>query len=346
MSSGCVVQGDKTLIEDVLWGDNIESLCLKSWLRLCLAVYWCGGIGWSSVLELRLCIDVEGLSELGAGAEAVHWCGGIEWALCWSWGCVLMWRDWVSSVLELRFCLALYWWGWIGWTLCWGWGCAWLCIDVEGLGELCAGVEVVPGCVLMWRDWVSSVLGLRLCLAVYWCRGIGWALSLGWGCVLMWRDWVSSVLGLRLCLAVYWCGGIGWALSWDWGCIDEEGLGELYAGGWGCAWLCVDVEGLGEFWAGVGCVLMWRDWVSSVLGLRFCLAVYWCGEIGWALCWGWGCAWLCMDMEGLGELWAGVEAVPGFVLMWRAVPQQSSVISVTWLTLVRYRTYNGDVNWC
>ena len=50
----------------------------------------------------------------------------------------------MSSVLELR-----------------------LCIDVEGLGELCAGVEAVPSCVLMWRDWVSSGLGLRLCLAVY-----------------------------------------------------------------------------------------------------------------------------------------------------------------------------------
>ena len=40
-------------------------------------------------------------------------------------------------------------------------------MDVEGLGELCAGVEVVLGCVLIWRDWVNSVLGLRLCLAVY-----------------------------------------------------------------------------------------------------------------------------------------------------------------------------------
>ena len=35
-----------------------------------------------------------------------------------------MWRDWVSSVLE---------------------------------------VEVVPGCVLMWRDWVNSELGLAVC---------------------------------------------------------------------------------------------------------------------------------------------------------------------------------------
>ena len=31
---------------------------------------------------------------------------------------------------------------------------------MEGLGELCAGFEVVPYSVLMWRDWVSSVLGL------------------------------------------------------------------------------------------------------------------------------------------------------------------------------------------
>ena len=68
---------------------------------------------------------------------------------------------------------------------------------------------------------------------------------------------------------------------------------------------------------------MWRDWVSSVLGLR-----------------------LCIDVEGLGELCAGVEVVPGCVLMWRAGPQQRSVISVTRLTLVQYGTYNGDVNWC
>ena len=50
--------------------------------------------------------------------------------------------------------------------LCQSLGCAWLCI-VEGLDELCAGVEAVLSCVLMWRDWMSSVLGLKLCLAVY-----------------------------------------------------------------------------------------------------------------------------------------------------------------------------------
>ena len=59
---------------------------------------------------------MEGLGELYAGVEVVP-------------GFVLMWRDWVSSVLGLR-----------------------LCIDVEGLAELCAGVDDVPGCVLMWRD--------------------------------------------------------------------------------------------------------------------------------------------------------------------------------------------------
>ena len=41
---------------------------------------------------------------------------------------------------------------------------------MEGLDELCAGVEVVLGCVLTWRDWVSSVLGLRLCIDV---EGLG-----------------------------------------------------------------------------------------------------------------------------------------------------------------------------
>ena len=53
-----------------------------------------------------------------------------------------------SAMLWLRLCLSALMWR-------------------EGLGELCAGVEIGPGSVLMWRGWVSSVLGLRLYLTVY-----------------------------------------------------------------------------------------------------------------------------------------------------------------------------------
>ena len=72
----------------------------------------------------------------------------------------------MSSVLGLRLCLTVLMWR-------------------EAMGEFCSRVEVVPDCVLMWRDgriWVSSLLELRLCLIGYLCEGGG-------------RQWVSSVLG-------------------------------------------------------------------------------------------------------------------------------------------------------
>ena len=71
-------------------------------------------------------------------------------------------------------------------------------MDVERLGELCAGVEVVPGCVWMWRDWVSSA-GVE---AVP-------------GCVLIWRAGPQqrSVISVtRLTLVQYgtYNGDVNW----------------------------------------------------------------------------------------------------------------------------------------
>ena len=47
--------------------------------------------------------------------------------------------------------------------------------------EFCAGVEVVPDCVDKGRDWVSSVLGLRLCL----CIDVGAAAKVGYFCTMI-----------------------------------------------------------------------------------------------------------------------------------------------------------------
>ena len=58
---------------------------------------------------------------------------------------------------------------------------------MEGLGKLWPGFEVVPGCVLM-RDWVSSVLGLRLCIDVEGLGELCAGVDVVPGCVLMWRD--------------------------------------------------------------------------------------------------------------------------------------------------------------
>ena len=50
-------------------------------------------------------------------------------------------------------------------------------------------------------------VGLRLCLTVLMWRsnfvGSVWGCGCTWLCIDVGRDWMSSVLGLRLCLTVY-----------------------------------------------------------------------------------------------------------------------------------------------